>query len=145
MKFKITIFVIALALFAMLVSACGTTTPFKSDALDGTSWELVAISKHPPIEESQISILFEGGQASGSSGCNRYGGGDKINIGGGDRNNINLNIDRSKDINNIRNKWTNIDRDRRPCRAMWPTHTRSRHCWPGSCGSGPSAWSGRRY
>ena len=59
MKFKITIFVIALALFAMLVSACGTTTPFKSDALDGTSWELVAISKHPPIEESQISILFE--------------------------------------------------------------------------------------
>jgi len=78
MKFKITTFVIALALFAMLVSACGTTTPFKSDALDGTSWELVAISKHPPIEESQISILFEGGQASGSSGCNRYGGGYKI-------------------------------------------------------------------
>ena len=76
MKFKIMSFV--LALFAMLITACGTITPLISDALDGTSWELVAISKHPPIEESQISILFEGGQASGSSGCNHYGGGYKI-------------------------------------------------------------------
>jgi heat shock protein HslJ len=76
MKFKMMPFV--LALFAMLISACGTTTPFKSDALDDTSWALVAISKHPPIEESQISILFEEGQVSGSSGCNRYSGGYKI-------------------------------------------------------------------
>ncbi len=76
MKFKIMLFV--LTLFAILISACGTTTPFNSDALDGTSWELVAISKHPPIEESQISILFEEGRASGSSGCNRYGGGYEI-------------------------------------------------------------------
>jgi heat shock protein HslJ len=77
MNFKIMTFV--LAPFAILLSACGNPTPLKSNLLDGTSWELVAISKHPPIEESQISILFEGGQASGSSGCNRYGGGYKIN------------------------------------------------------------------
>ncbi|PQO33833.1 hypothetical protein C5Y97_16540 [Blastopirellula marina] len=44
---------------------------------------------------------------------------DRPNIGGGDRNNINVNIDRSKNINNIRNKWTNIDRDRRPFNPNW--------------------------
>jgi len=56
--------------------------PFGNDPLDGTSWELVSISKHRPIEGSHITISFIDGQASGSSGCNHYGGGYKVN---GDR------------------------------------------------------------
>ena len=62
-----------------LLSACGIPGPFGNDPLDGTDWELIAISKHRPIDGSHITISFEGGQASGSSGCNRYGGGYKVN------------------------------------------------------------------
>lgn len=70
---------LVLTLFALLLSACGIPDPFGSDPLDNTNWELVAIGKHRPIEGSYISISFEGGQASGSSGCNRYGGGYQVN------------------------------------------------------------------
>jgi len=76
MKFKI--FPLVLLLFAAFLSACSMSNLSGNDPLDGTSWELVAIGKHRPIENSNISIAFEGGQASGSSGCNRYGGGYKV-------------------------------------------------------------------
>jgi len=75
------IFILSL-LWITLLSACGMSDPFGNDPLDGTSWELVSISKHRPIEGSHITISFIDGQASGSSGCNHYGGGYKVN---GDR------------------------------------------------------------
>ena len=80
MKFKTMLFI---TLLTILLSACGS---IGGDPLDGTSWELYAISKHFPINGSHITIKFEEGQVSGSSGCNSYGGeyqvsGDKIEIG----------------------------------------------------------------
>ncbi len=76
---KSKIITLVLFLLVVLLSACGMLNSFGRDPLGGTSWELVAISKHRPIEGSHISISFENRQASGSSGCNRYGGGYKVN------------------------------------------------------------------
>ena len=72
-----------ISLFAFLLSSCGG---MGGNPLNGTSWELTAISKHPPIEGSHITIAFEDGQVNGNSGCNSYGGeyqvsGNKIEIG----------------------------------------------------------------
>ena len=64
---------LSIAFLLVLLSACGAL-PAASDSMDGTSWELYAISKHRPIEDSNITIAFEDGQVSGSSGCNSYGG-----------------------------------------------------------------------
>jgi heat shock protein HslJ len=80
MKIKILTLII---LFTILLPACARAD---SVSLDGTSWELYAISKHRPIEGSTITIIFEDGQVSGHSGCNSYGGeytitGNKIEIG----------------------------------------------------------------
>ena len=69
MKIKL----LSIAFLLVLLSACGAL-PAASDSMDGTSWELYAISKHRPIEDSNITIAFEDGQVSGSSGCNSYGG-----------------------------------------------------------------------
>ena len=76
---------VTLAFLLVLLSAC-SAFPAASDSLDGTSWELYAISKHRPLEGSNITIAFDDGQVSGSSGCNSYGGeykvsGTKIEIG----------------------------------------------------------------
>ena len=70
-------------LLTILLSACGS---IGGDPMDGTSWELYAISKHRPIEGSHITIAFEDGRATGSSGCNSYGAeyqvnGDRIEFG----------------------------------------------------------------
>lgn len=80
MKFKIFTLI---ALFTILLTACASA---ESVSLNGTSWELYAISKQLPIEGSTITITFEDGQVSGHSGCNSYGGeykitGNKIEIG----------------------------------------------------------------
>jgi heat shock protein HslJ len=61
----------------ILLTSC-SAFPAASDSLNGTSWELYAISKHRPIEGSNITIVFEDGQVSGSSGCNSYGGDYKV-------------------------------------------------------------------
>ena len=65
------------------LSACGNVG---GDPLDGTSWELTAISKHTPVEGSHLTLAFEDGQVSGNSGCNSFGGeydakGDRLEIG----------------------------------------------------------------
>ena len=68
---------VSLVFLLTLLSAC-SAVPASNDSLDGTSWELYAISKHFPIEGSNITIAFEDGQVSGSSGCNRYSGEYKV-------------------------------------------------------------------
>lgn len=65
----------------MLVACVGTS----GDSLNGTTWELYSIGRYSPITGSKITIHFEEGLASGSSGCNSYGGayrvdGNKINF-----------------------------------------------------------------
>ena len=69
---------ISIAFLLVLLSACNVF-PAVSSSLDGTSWELYAISKHRPIEGSNITLAFEDGQVSGSSGCNQFGGEYKVN------------------------------------------------------------------
>ena len=80
MKFKTFTLI---TVIAILLTACGS---IGEDSLKGTSWELYAISKHPPIDGSHITLKFEDGQVSGNSGCNSFGGdykvnGDKIEFG----------------------------------------------------------------
>ena len=68
MKFNLlTLF----TLFVILLSACNSAG---NATLDGTSWQLFAIGKHPPIEGSNITLTFEDGRVSGHSGCNSFGG-----------------------------------------------------------------------
>ena len=71
------------ALLIILFSACSN---LGNASLDGTSWELYAISKHRPVDGSAITISFEDGRVTGHSGCNSYGSeyqvnGNKIDIG----------------------------------------------------------------
>ena len=80
MKSKI---ITLITLLTFLLSACGSVG---GNPLDGTSWELYAISKLFPIEGSHITLEFKDGQVSGNSGCNSFGGeyqakGNKLEIG----------------------------------------------------------------
>ena len=73
-----------ISLLTVFLSACGAF-PSASDPLDGTSWELVAIAEQPPLEGTTVTLSFEDGLASGTSGCNSYGGpyranGDEIDF-----------------------------------------------------------------
>jgi len=83
---KPKIYPLVLLMFFMLLSACSMSNPFGGDPLDGTTWELLAISGSPPAEGSHITISFDNGQVGGNSGCNHYGGeyqvrGDRIEFG----------------------------------------------------------------
>ena len=40
--------------------------------LEGTRWIVTQLEGAPVIEGSQPSILFEGGRAAGTTGCNRW-------------------------------------------------------------------------
>jgi len=78
---------IAIYIVAMLLTACGGTgAGDQSVKLDGTSWVLTAFNKNKPVDGRQPTIAFEDGQASGTTGCNSYGGdyeldGEKIGFG----------------------------------------------------------------
>ncbi len=67
------IYLVSFAFLLIMLTAC-SAVPASIDSLDGTSWELYAISKHFPIEGSTITIAFEDGHVSGSAGCNSYSG-----------------------------------------------------------------------
>ena len=75
---------ITVVLAGSLVLLIGCSAfPVVADPLDGTSWELYAYRKTRPIDGSTLTISFEGGKVSGTSGCNSYGGsymvdGDKL-------------------------------------------------------------------
>ena len=74
-----------LALVTMLVivlAACsgagGSPSPTSSGAspvdLEGTTWRATLIRDTSPIAGAEPTIRFESGQASGTTGCNTYGG-----------------------------------------------------------------------
>jgi len=67
---------ILLTLAATLLSACGS---LGTDALNGTSWKLIAIGDLSPMADSTLTLTFESGQANGHSGCNSFGGSYQVN------------------------------------------------------------------
>ena len=69
----------SLALTALLIILFSACSNLGDASLDGTSWELYAISKHRPIEGSTITISFEDGRVTGFSGCNSYGSTYQVN------------------------------------------------------------------
>ena len=74
---KITV---AIYIIAMLLTACGASgASDQSASLDGTSWVLTAFNKNQPMAGREPTISFEDGQASGTTGCNSYGGGYQLN------------------------------------------------------------------
>ncbi|MBN2149633.1 MAG: META domain-containing protein [Anaerolineales bacterium] len=58
-----------LLVFSLFLSTCA-----KSEPLPAGAWNLVSLNGDPLISGTQITIEFSDGQASGSSGCNSYGG-----------------------------------------------------------------------
>jgi heat shock protein HslJ len=49
-------------------------TDGKAASLDGTQWRLVFLKDRELIDYTEISLEFKDGKATGSSGCNYYGG-----------------------------------------------------------------------
>jgi len=63
------------ALTLTLLAACSRGgTPNPAPELDGTSWVLTALNGQPVMENSQASLSFTDGQASGNGSCNSFGG-----------------------------------------------------------------------
>ena len=62
------------AALAAVLAACTHVTPAAEapPALDGTAWVLSSIEGAAPLAGSTITLRFEGGQAGGTDGCNRY-------------------------------------------------------------------------
>jgi heat shock protein HslJ len=66
-----------LALAGLLIvslTACGGASGSGGDPLDGTSWTLNAYSGTSLIPGTTVNLTFEGGELSGSAGCNHYFG-----------------------------------------------------------------------
>ncbi|MEA3440394.1 MAG: META domain-containing protein, partial [Chloroflexota bacterium] len=78
-KKKFSSLIVIFAASLILVAACTSSKTAEDDALDGTSWQLKFYRKSTPISGSTITARFNDGEISGSSGCNTYGGGYKIN------------------------------------------------------------------
>lgn len=71
-------FVFALLTLTIVLSACAPVQPAASSpSLEGSMWNLsgfrTADSLIPPVSKTQVTLDFEEGQVSGSSGCNGYG------------------------------------------------------------------------
>src|SRR6185503_14933622 len=75
--------VLMASLLAVTLAACAKSQPSSSggsdpSALTGTVWKLTDTSMASLVHEvwpgSQITIEFTGGQVSGLSACNQYGG-----------------------------------------------------------------------
>jgi len=73
------------ALVLLVLTACAGTVPGTGDPLDGTSWILTTYGTSSLIPGTEITLEWEGGEVSGSAGCNIYGGsyrvsGDSISV-----------------------------------------------------------------
>ena len=67
MKIIRSAFILILALF-MLATCSHANAPLSGE------WKLVSLNGAPVVEGTHISLNFGDGQASGSAGCNSYGG-----------------------------------------------------------------------
>ncbi|MFC2038011.1 META domain-containing protein [Chloroflexota bacterium] len=86
MKKKHVALIVLVALMVFLLAACNGAGDTAGDALDGTSWTLMAYRKTRPIPGTTLTATFEDGEVHGSAGCNSYGGpyqvsGDSIAVG----------------------------------------------------------------
>jgi heat shock protein HslJ len=61
-----------LVLALVLIGCAPLTDTTKPIGLDGTDWVLTALSGNAPIANSNITLKFAEGSASGSAGCNQY-------------------------------------------------------------------------
>ena len=79
------IFMLILAAAILTLTACSGTGAAQPD-LNGTSWTLTSIQGKPVLTDTQPSLSFDNGQASGSGSCNGFGGnytvsGNKLTFG----------------------------------------------------------------
>jgi heat shock protein HslJ len=79
--------ILALFLIAvgLILSSCAGTGSQPTD-LNGTSWTLTSIQGKPVLTNTQPTIRFDNGQASGAGSCNGFGGdytvsGNKLTFG----------------------------------------------------------------
>jgi heat shock protein HslJ len=79
--------ILALFLIAvgLVLSSCAGTGVAQPD-LNGTSWTLTQIQGKPVLTDTQPSLSFNNGQASGAGSCNGFGGeytlkGNKLTFG----------------------------------------------------------------
>ncbi len=79
MKMKYVAVVALAGILILSLTACGVGDSAPDDPLNGTSWELMAYRKTRPIPGTTITATFEGGQVSGSAGCNSYSGSYQVN------------------------------------------------------------------
>jgi heat shock protein HslJ len=64
--------VIAVAAAATLAGVMSLTDGAETSSLDGTSWVLSSLEGHDLDPSQPATLHFEGGNAGGSDGCNRY-------------------------------------------------------------------------
>lgn len=76
-----TIALIFMSMMAIITVACtptGSEPEETAVSLQDHTWILQQLNGTPPLEGSFVSIEFDGEQAAGSAGCNRYFGGYTI-------------------------------------------------------------------
>ena len=79
-RYKIAAALVVLAMVIVLAACRGSskveTPPGGSSApsLEGSEWLLVSLNGQELVQGTNITLAFAEGKASGSAGCNRYGG-----------------------------------------------------------------------
>ncbi len=84
---KTIITMIQISFCALLLIACSGNPPGIQSEIEADTWVLTSYNSQQPVPERQPILQFEGGEASGTTGCNHYGGryqinGNDINIDG---------------------------------------------------------------
>jgi heat shock protein HslJ len=82
MKTRSIFLVVIAGILILVFTGCTGNT---ADPLNGTAWVLTSLDGANLVEGTTITLIFEDGNAGGSSGCNSYGGtyqldGNKIQI-----------------------------------------------------------------
>ena len=72
MNKKLLVGMLMMMALAVLLIGCGQAGAPTS--LEGTSWVLTSLNGSSPIAGSEITLAFQGGQGTGSAGCNSYFG-----------------------------------------------------------------------
>jgi heat shock protein HslJ len=73
----IALVAVALSALASCTGSGPSPSPNPLD-LDGTTWRAILVRDAAPIAGAEPTIRFEAGQASGTTGCNSYGGGYRL-------------------------------------------------------------------